>query len=76
MNAPGNRPETDTQPDTQPPGFDLPSTQSETGRPSKSSKETAGFDPIDSQLYVRASYCNFLNRLSMQRIEEDYAGLF
>jgi hypothetical protein len=21
-------------------------------------------------------YCNFLNRLSLQRIEEDYAGLF
>jgi hypothetical protein len=35
-----------------------------------------GFRPVSAHLAGRNSYANFLNRLSVKRIEEDYAGLF
>jgi hypothetical protein len=39
-------------------------------------ENAAGFQLIHGRFDVRWSYCNFLDRLSIQRIEEDYAGLF
>jgi hypothetical protein len=34
------------------------------------------FQPIPKRLRVSQFYANFLNRLTLKRIEDDYAGLF
>jgi hypothetical protein len=42
----------------------------------KSDGKQAGLNAVDSRLHLRPFYSNFLSRLSLKRIEDDYAGLF
>jgi hypothetical protein len=45
-------------------------------RLSKTPLKSGGFQPPSAGLPESRSFANFLNRLSLKRIEEDYAGLF
>jgi hypothetical protein len=38
--------------------------------------KTRGFHAVVTQVFSCKSFANFLNRLSLKRIEDDYAGLF
>jgi hypothetical protein len=42
----------------------------------KKGRKTRGFQPVGRSFKGKSFYANFLNRLSLMRIEDDCAGLF